>query len=368
MKNVVKGFVFILTFILFCIYFPHEVYAIQEYNPQHEEIAEQVNDMLEEYDISYKYEDMNDISISSLIENIKEMLASRARAPFRILGTIFIIIIFSAFFRNVGETFMQKKTYSNMYNLICVLTSVAVIVPMVIESYNHAVFAIENGSNFMKLYVPVYAAITAASGNITSAGIYNAITLVAAELIVDFSDGFLIPLLTVTIALSISGSVFTSSSVDNIIKLIKKLITWSITVVVTLFSGFISLKCTLGARTDTFTSKTAKFVISGFVPIIGSAVSDAYATVKGGFDVMRCTIGLAGTVAIVMIILPPVIELLLYRVVMWIATAIAEMFSSDSLAKLMKNLDNGLSIAMSVLISFSVLFIVCSGILMKTMG
>lgn len=368
LKTVIKIlFSFALSFFLILIS-GREVYAVSEYDSQTAEISAQVDDMLEEYDISYTYEDMNDLSLSDLFESVKENLAARASAPFKTLGLVLMVIFFSALMKNIGETALLNRASSNMYNLVCVLSSVTVITPLLLNAYGNAESAIDTGGGFMKIFVPVFAGVTIASGHITSAGVYNTITLVAAEFIVELSRNFLMPLLSITIALAILGSVFSHTAVDGIIRLIKKLITWVMTVALTLFGGFVSLKCTLGASADGFAAKTAKFVISGFVPVVGSAVSDAYTTVKGSFDVMRCTIGLAGTVAVVMIMLPPVIELLLYRAVMWIGTAVAEMFSADSIAKLMKNLDSGLSIAMSILICFSMLFIICTGILMKTAG
>ena len=129
-----------------------------------------------------------------------------------------------------------------------------------------------------------------------------------------------------------------------------------------------SLKCTLGGAVDGFAVKTVKYMVSGFVPIIGGAISDAYSTVKGSFDVMRCTAGTAGTIGIVMLMLPPILELMAYRGMLWIAKAASGMFSVTALDKLFKNLDAGLSICVSMLVSFSVLFIISTAILMKTMG
>lgn len=368
MKTAVKMLLFVIILYISSSAAAFDVYASEEYSAQTDEISAQVDEMLEEFDISYTYEDMSDFSFSELFSNIKNALASRAKAPFTAIGFILIIIIFSALMKNLGETALHGSPSNNMHNLVCVLTAVAVIAPMLVSAYENALSAIDTGGNFMRVFIPVFVGVTAASGHITSAGVYNIVTLASAELIAELSRNFLMPLLSITVALAISGSVFSNSAVDGIIRLIKRLITWCMTVAMTLFSGFVSLKCTLGAKTDGLTAKTVKFMISGFVPVVGNAVSDAYATVKGGFDVMRCTIGLAGTAAIVMIMLPPVIELFLYRAVLWIGAAAAEMLSADSLAKLMKNLDSGLAIAMSILICFSVLFVICTGILMNTAG
>lgn len=368
MKKAVK--LLFVVLLIFAVSFEasFDAFAADELEDQSDEISSQIDEMLEEFDISYRYDDMSELSVSEIFSSVKDGLASRARAPFSALGFILIIIVFSALMKNLGESAMRGSPSGSLYNLVCVLIAVTVIAPILLTAYGNAQSAIDTGGSFMRIFIPVFVGITAASGHITSAGVYNAVTLVSAEMITELSRNFIMPLLSVTVALAISGSVFSNSAVDGVIQLIKKLITWCMTVAMTLFSGFVSLKCTLGARADGLAAKTVKFMISGFVPVVGGAVSDAYATVRGSFDVMRCTVGLAGTAAIVMIMLPPIIELFLYRVVMWIGTAAAEMFSADALARLMKNLDSGLAVAMSILVCFSMLFIICTGILMNAAG
>ena len=134
----------------------------------------------------------------------------------------------------------------------------------------------------------------------------------------------------------------------------------------TLFSGFVTLKCTLAGKADGAAAKTAKFVISGSIPIVGGAVSDAYSSVRGSFDVIVSTAGIAGTLAVVLIMLPPVIEIIIFRAVIWIGTSAAELFSAAPLAKLLKGLDSGLAIAQSVLVSYMVIFVICTAMVMQS--
>ena len=63
-----------------------------------------------------------------------------------------------------------------------------------------------------------------------------------------------------------------------------------------------------------------------------------------------------------------VIEIMIIRLVMWTGSAAAELFSADSINKLLKSFDSGLAIAQSLLVCYSMMFILCSAILMNTMG
>ncbi|MBE6861286.1 MAG: hypothetical protein E7497_00085 [Ruminococcus sp.] len=322
--------------------------------------------MLSEYDTNFSYEDMENLSLSSIIDSVLASVTARLKAPFRLLGTILITIVFASLMHTAGDTTFPKSPSANLYNMVCVISAAAVICPPLLEAYENSSVALEKGSGFMLAFVPVYVAISVASGNIVSAGVYNTITLAAAEIIVQLSSCIVMPLVAMTAALSITGSVFPETSAEGIVRLIKKLITWGLTVSMTLFSGFVSLKSTLGNTVDGFASKSVKFVVSGLVPVVGSAVTDAYSTVKGSFEVMKCTTGTAGTIAVIILMLPPILEIFAFRAALWAGTAAAEMFSVAPLEKLFKGLDSGLAIALSVLICFSVLFIISTAILMKT--
>lgn len=365
MKRIIKRMLIVLCTVIVTLICSGTVYA-DDILSESDEVSEQVNSMLEEYDISFAYEDMSDFSIGEIFSAMKNTMSEKIKAPLNVLGVIFIIIIFSSFMQNVGETVLFQNSSANIYNLICAVSATAVISTPLLSVYEDAANAIDRGGGFMLVFVPIFAGITVLSGGITSASLYSGITLTAAETIVQLCDLLLLPLLTLTITLAIAGSVFPNAAVDSFAKLLQKIITWGITVVMTLFVGFISLKGTLAGTADGFAAKTTRFIISGAVPVVGSAVSDAYSTVKGSFDVMRCTSGTAGTIAIVIIMLPPIIELIVFRAVIWTGSSVAEMFSAAPIAKLLKGLDSGLSIALSVLICFSLLFIISTAIMMKS--
>lgn len=354
----------VIIFLMFTSFIP--VNAAAGYDEDRSEISSQLDDVLSEYDIDWRYDDISGLGFGELWETVSGSLADKLKAPARLLASLLAITIFTAVMRGMGDGVFSKGSNSGLYNMICVLTAVTVITPSLFAVYESALSAIERTGGFMLVFVPVFAGITIASGGIASGGIYNMMILGASELFAGLTDSFLMPILSVTAVLAVSGSVFPNVSVESIVKLIKKLITWGMTVAMTLFTGFTTMKCTLAAKTDGAAAKTAKFIISGFVPIVGGAVSDAYSTVRGSFDVIRSTVGTAGNIAILIFVVPPLIELLVFRGVMWIGTAAAELLSADSLVRLMKGIDSGLAIAQSVLVCYSVMLILCTGILVQS--
>lgn len=326
------------------------------------EMSAELDDILSEFDLELETADVNSLTFENLWDRLYRAVSDKLNAPMRILSGIFLVIILSTITKSAIDT------TDEIYNIIAVIASSAVIIPQIIGVYEDILTTIQRTGGFIIVFVPVLSAVSVACGGFTSAGMCHMLLLGASEVIVRLSESYLMPILSVIASLGITGSVFPSTSLDSIVNLLKKTLTWAISLVMTLFSGFVTLKCSIAGRTDGVTAKTAKMIVSGFVPIAGGAVSDAYATVKGSFEVVGGTIGTAGIIGIVLILLPAILEILVYRFVMWAGSAVADVFSADAMSKLLKSMDSGFAIAQCVLICYSVIFILCTAILMKTFG
>lgn len=366
MKRIVFT-IFVLTLVMLFAVVPVNAHA-EEYSDEQTELNEEVDNILSDYDIGYGMGDISGLTFGELAARVKDSMAERLAAPIKMLGTLLVVTVFTALLRSTAEGFFSQNSLSGIYNMICVMTAVTVITPQLFTVYERALSTIEIVSGFLLVFVPVFAGIAVVSGGFTTGGIYNVMTLAASEAIVGVSQQFLIPVVSITTVLAVSGSVFPNASLDSIGRLMKKGITWSMTVIMTLFTGFVTLKCSIAGKMDGVTTKAAKYVISGFIPIVGGAVSDAYATVRSSFDVICCTAGAAGVIAIILLMLPPILEILVFRGVLWIGTAAAEVLSADPIAKLMKGIDSGLAIAQSVLICYLLMFVLCTAILMQSIS
>lgn len=356
--------IFIAIVLIFAGISPFSALAEDTDNP-FDEISQELDNLLDDYDLGFGIGDISELSFGELMGQVKNSLISRLDAPLKILCAVFLVIIFSTLMKSAGSTALSKNS-ADIYSMVCVMTAVTVIVPQLLTVYGETLTAIQAGGNFILVFVPIFTAVSAACGGFSSAGAYHIMMLGASEFIVRLSESCLMPILSVTVALAVTGSVFPNTSLDSIVNLLKKSLTWVISVTMTLFTGFVSLKCTITGKADGVAAKTTKMIVSGFVPIVGGAVSDAYSTVKGSFEVISSTMGAAGIIAIALIMLPKILEIAVYRAVMWIGSAMADVFSAGSISKLLKGIDSGLAVAQCVLVCYGVIFVICSAILMKT--
>lgn len=360
-KTIIIGFITILL-----ILFLQPVSAFAEELSPEAEISSQFNEILSDYDIQQNTEDISGLSFDGFITAVKDRFLDSSFIPMKLLGTILLVIVVTSALKSIGGGMFDSC--ENIYSSICVLSAVAVIASPLFTVFGQAISAVKTGGSFVAVFIPVFTGISAVCGNITSAGVYDLSVLAASEVIVQIVSNLMMPVLSAAVMLSVSGGVFQKSGFSGVVQLLKKIVIWCLTISMTLFTGFVTLKCTLTAKTDGAATKTARFMISGLVPVVGGAVSDAYATVRSSFDILKGTVGSGGIYAIVLILLPPVLQIIVYRAVMWTGSAAAGLFGESSMKELLESLDSGLSIAQSVLICYGLMFVLCTSILMKMVG
>lgn len=216
----------------------------------------------------------------------------------------------------------------------------------------------------MLCYVPVFASVAAASGSVTSAASYNAAVIIAAKAAVELISAVLIPAVSICMAMGIVSSITQTVKLSGIISLLKKWASLILGFIMTVFTGLLSIQSVVGASADNLAAKAAKFVVSNCIPIVGSAVADAYSTVRTGLGMLRGAAGAFGVIAFVLIILPPIIETGCMYLAMTAAQAIADIFGVGELSSLFSNAASVLSILTALLACFAVMFCVSTFILM----
>ncbi len=329
-----------------------------------DELTPEVREFIDENGITPDNTDaMTGITPSEVFKYIWETFKSSAVRPLKLLASLMAVILIAAVIESMEDS-ISSRSMSKIFGVISVLISVGIISSAVSECISSAADALNSGGMFMIGYVPVFAGITASSGSVTSAVIYNMLVLMAAEISVQISGEIIVPALSVCMAMGIVEAINPDFHLSGITEAIKNVVTFVLGFIMTIFLGLLSLQSIVGASADTIGVKAAKFVVSNFVPVIGGAVADTYTTVKNSLGLLRGGVGFFGIAVIFIMILPPVLEALSMKLTFMAAGVIAELFGVPQIKILMKNTNWILSTVFSILVSFSVMLIISTTILM----
>src|SRR5690606_29984267 len=116
----------------------------------------------------------------------------------------------------------------------------------------------------------------------------------------------------------------------------------------------------ISAAADDLTTRTVKFSLGALVPVVGSALGEALNTVRGCLSLLKSTLGGFGIIAIALIVLPPIIECVIWLIMLGFLNMAAEMFSLSSVSALFKAVQGVLKTLVAVLLSCSMFMIVAT--------
>jgi len=283
--------------------------------------------------------------------------------PLEVLASLLAVILAAALTEGMRDS-LPNNGVSKIFGVISVLVSVGIISDAVSDSIRSAAEALYSGGTFMTGYVPVFAGITASSGSVTSAVAYNMLVLLVAQAAVQISGEVIVPALSVCMAMGIVEAINPDFRLSGITEAVKKAVSFVLGFIMTIFIGLLSLQSIVGASADTLGVKAAKYVVSNFIPVVGGAVADTYATVKNSLGLLRGGAGFIGIAAIFVMILPPILEITAMRLVFGITDIVTELFGIPQLKILVKNTGWILSTVFSILVCFAVMLIISTAILM----
>lgn len=94
----------------------------------------------------------------------------------------------------------------------------------------------------------------------------------------------------------------------------------------TVFSAVLGITGSINSAADTVSVKTARFFLSNSIPIVGGAITDAVGTLAGSISVLRSGVGAFGICALLLLILPALLQMLLWKASLSVMSAAAELF------------------------------------------
>lgn len=303
------------------------------------------------------------ITPKTVISYLYEKLCHTAAAPVRLFGMILAAVMLGAAAGAAADS-LGKSGSTELYRTITVLSAVIITVPSIGSCIDNAADNLTKGSNFMLCYVPVFAGVAASAGNAASALSYNAVVLIIAEAAARVASDVFMPVLSLCMAMNIIDAVNPSFSLSSVTGLMKKLTALLMGFGMTIFTGLLSIQSIVGASADTLGVKAAKFVVSNFVPVVGSAVADAYSTMRSGLGLLRGAAGAFGIIAVCITLLPPILETACLYLAMTAGEAAAEMFGINELGTFFRGAASVLSLCLAVLACFGVMFVISTVILM----
>lgn len=175
--------------------------------------------------------------------------------------------------------------------------------------FSDCVSTIQRMYEFSTALFPCLAGASVFAGAAISSGVKYTAAALFMNLLLNFCNSFLLPLITVYLVCMIGHTLFDQQLMGTVSNFIRRLCTAALTGCVVVFTAYLSIAGLITSSGELFTARLTKTAISAGLPIVGKIISDSASTLVAGACVLRNGIGVLGMLVIIGILLVPFVSM-----------------------------------------------------------
>lgn len=308
-----------------------------------------------------------ELSFGNALDMIREFLVSGGKKPLTAAAAATAVILLCALFSGAGSG-LSGQEMQGAFSYISTLAVAGVILLPMMSAAAGAISAIKAASVFMLSFVPVFAAILISAGKPLTAAGFQPLVLGAAQVVGQAAAFFLTPLTGMYMAVSMSAALAPSLKTGGFSEGIRKTASWILTLSMTLFTGLLGIQTAIQGSADGLAMKTTKFLTGTFVPVVGASVSEALSTVQGCLGILKTTVGVYAVAAVAALLLPILLELLIWRLVLSLLTALSDLFDLQAISGLLKAAGGAAALLTAICLCVGLTFIISAAVVSIAAG
>lgn len=260
---------------------------------------------------------------------------------------------------------LQAEGENGAFDLL-VLCAVTVQMAAMLHTYVSAAAALlQKAGVLMQGFVPVYAGLLAFSGHPGAALSYQSLCFALAQAISWCASQLFVPLLGFFFCLGISFSLNDMISTPAFLSAVNKASTLGLGLASGVFAGVLSIRQVLSGAADSAALRGARFLVGSLVPVVGSAMSDAYSAVLCSIDLIKGSALLFLFAALLALHLPVMLQLLIGRVCCGVLASLAGMFGETRLSVLYQTFAAGVRLLLVCSVFECFLLLVSTGLTLQ---
>ena len=298
-----------------------------------------------------------------LWEIFKKAVAQKFQLPVEAAARLMGCILLCGLLTAIRDSYLGQELQSIFF-----ATTAACVVSFlqgpIFNCITQSINALQETSLFLMSFVPVLSGVMAAGGHPASAGAYNLMLFFTAEILTGLASRWLVPLLSIYLALCIVSPLAPFLKISRLTSGIKYVVCWGLSIISTVFVGMLSLQTAIARGGDSMLLKTSKLLVGSFIPVIGSTISDALDTAKGCMAVVKNVVGSLGISAAALTLLPPLLEVFLWYLAVKLSAWLGELLDAREVSSILSSVAQTFSLLIAMIGCFMLLFLVSTALML----
>lgn len=296
-----------------------------------------------------------DFSPGEVFRNVLTYLFREVVANSALLGKLVILAIICVVLQNLTAAF-DRSTTGQLTHTVTYLVLVTIAIGSFALAVQTGREVVDKMVSFMQALLPVLLTLLVAVGGVASAAIFHPVILVSLTVIGTLINNLVLPLIFFSAVLGLVSNLSPGFKVSNLAGLLKTVAMGLLGVFGTVFLGLLAIQGVAGAVGDGVVLRTAKFSLDAFIPVVGGMFSDALEAVISSSLFIKNALGIAGVVAVFLIMALPLIKLISLAFIYKLAGALIQPVGDSQVVDCLNDLGNSVITIFAAVATVGLLF------------
>ncbi|MDI6604192.1 MAG: stage III sporulation protein AE [Thermoanaerobacteraceae bacterium] len=293
-------------------------------------------------------------NIKDIFNNILNLFFKEISSSIKLLIQLIILAIISAVLTNIEGSFEREGI-----SQIAFISVYAVLIIIAIKSFMGALTigrdTINSMVDFMQAVLPMLITMLVSVGAMVSASFFQPAVILAVEFTAQIIRDFVFPAILFMTVIKIVSNISDKFSLNKLADFIKTVCTGSLSILLSIFLGIITIQGLTSSIADGVLSRTAKYAVGTFLPVIGGILSESIDAIIGASFLIKGAVGTFGLIAIIMISALPLIKLMVLLIIYKLSAALVEPIADKKIVAFLSDLSTSITYIFAALASVTVM-------------
>ncbi len=280
--------------------------------------------------------------------------------------TVLVLGVAAALFSNFADLFKDHQVSDLAFYFVYLLL-IAVLLKFFADTAGTVREILNDMATFIKLYIPTYMLAVGSASGAASAAVYYQLLLVVVYLIERGYLTILLPFVYVYVLLAVINGVWMEEKLALLLELAEKAIKGSVKVTVWLITGFSLLQSMISPVIDSLQTSAVKKALSA-MPGVGGVTESMFEMVVGSAVLVKNSLGLFLTLALLALCALPVLKIALAACVMKLGAALIGIISDKRLTNCVSRVGEGSLMLLQMVLTSLGMFIIQTAIISYCAG
>lgn len=301
----------------------------------------------------------NALESENIFEGIINLFFKFLKENLGLLIKLAVLCVFSGIISVLSEGDSSKVSYISILALVF-----SIAFDILKNSLILAETTIDNLLIFMQSLIPSVLMLSSGDAPALAVSFHPAL-FACIQTIVYISREWFLPMIMFTSVLSAINSMTVRFHITKLLETCNLFIKWGLGLLMTVYIALLSIHGFSGALQAGTISKTVKYAIASFIPMVGGVLAESAESVLASMSLIRNAIGISGILATLSLSLTPLLNLLAVSVIFRLVASITEPASDQRIIKLISGFASSISLIFSILLAVCVMLIISIAMLLS---